>query len=257
MMKTVLSTAYALVAYVAFLGSFTALVLASTGLLPALVPAVDGPPRQGMELALAVDVALVLAFGVQHTVMAREGFKRHLTRVVPEHLERSTFVLASALCTAAIAFWWAPIGGDVWDVKRGTGLALAVQGIALAGFGLVVVASFAFDHFGLFGLKQGGRPAFRTPGLYRVVRHPMMLGFLVGVWAAPHMTVGHVVFAASLTAYILVGVHFEERSLLRELGESYARYRTEVPMLLPWPRPSREEAGSDNLIPGPAARGRR
>ncbi len=237
-MKRVLSTAYALVAYVAFLGSFGALVLASTGLLQAIVPAVDGPPRQGVAPALAVDLALVLAFGVQHTVMAREGFKRRLTRIVPEHLERSTFVLVSALCAEAIAFCWAPIGGNVWAVQGGTSLALAVQGIALAGFGLVVVASFAFDHFGLFGLRQGGRPAFRTPALYRVVRHPMMLGVLVGVWAAPHMTIGHVVFGASLTAYIIVGVHFEERSLLRELGESYARYRAEVPMLLPWPRPS-------------------
>jgi protein-S-isoprenylcysteine O-methyltransferase Ste14 len=237
-MKRILSTAYALVAYVAFLGSFAALVIASTGLLPAIVPAVDGPPRQGAGLALAVDLALVLAFGVQHSVMAREGFKRRLTRVVPPHLERSTFVLVSAVCTAAIAFCWAPVGGDVWTVQGGTSLALALQGVALAGFGLVVVASFAFDHFGLFGLAQGGRPAFRTPALYRVVRHPMMLGILVGVWAAPHMTIGHAVFGASMTAYILVGVHFEERSLLRELGESYARYRAEVPMLLPWPRPS-------------------
>jgi protein-S-isoprenylcysteine O-methyltransferase Ste14 len=235
-MKTVLCTAYALVAYVAFLGSFTALVLASTGLMPAIVPAVDAAPRQGVGLAMAVDLALVLAFGVQHTVMAREGFKRRLARVVPQRLERSTFVLVSALCAAAIAFWWAPVGGDVWAVQGGTGLALALQGIALAGFGLVVLASFAFDHFGLFGLKLGQRPEFRTPALYRVVRHPMMLGILVGVWAAPHMTMGHVVFASSLTAYILVGVHFEERSLLRELGESYARYRAEVPMLLPWPR---------------------
>jgi len=237
-MKRVVSTTYALVAYVAFLGSFTALMLASTGLLPAIVPAVDGTPRAAVGPAVAVDLALVFAFGVQHTVMAREGFKRALTHVVPAHLERSTFVLVSALCAAAIAFWWAPIGGDVWALQGGTGLALAVQGIALAGFGLVVVASFAFDHFGLFGLKQSGRPAFRTPALYRVVRHPMMLGILVGVWAAPHMTIGHVVFAASLTAYIIVGVRFEERSLLRELGESYARYRAEVPMLLPWPRPS-------------------
>jgi protein-S-isoprenylcysteine O-methyltransferase Ste14 len=110
----------------------------------------------------------------------------------------------------------------------------------VAGFGLVVVASFAFDHFGLFGLRQGRRPEFRTPALYRIVRHPMMLGVLVGVWAAPRMTIGHVVFAASLTAYIMIGVYFEERSLLRELGESYARYRAEVPMVLPWPRPSSE-----------------
>jgi protein-S-isoprenylcysteine O-methyltransferase Ste14 len=242
-MNRVFSTAYALFAYVLFLASFIALELASTGLLPAIVPAVDAPARQGQALALALDLALVLAFGVQHTVMARVGFKRVLTRVVPPHLERSTFVLASALCTAAIAFGWAPIAGDAWTLEGVAGV--AVQGIALAGWGLVVLASFAFDHFGLFGLTQGGAPAFRTPGLYRVVRHPMMLGVLIGVWAAPHMTVGHVVFAASFSAYILVGVHFEERSLLRELGESYARYRSEVPMLLPWPRPSRVSAAPD------------
>jgi protein-S-isoprenylcysteine O-methyltransferase Ste14 len=251
-MKRVLHTTYALVAYAAFLGSFAALVLASTGLLPAIVPAVDAPPHHEVVPALAVDLALVLAFGVQHSVMAREGFKRLLTRVVPVHLERSTFVLASALCAAAIAFWWAPIGGDVWAVQGGTSIALAVQGIAFAGFGLVVVASFAFDHFGLFGLKQDGPPAFRTPALYRVVRHPMMLGVLVGVWVAPHMTIGHVVFAASLTAYVLIGVHFEERSLRRELGESYDRYRAEVPMLLPWPRQSRAKALSKGATRGPA-----
>jgi protein-S-isoprenylcysteine O-methyltransferase Ste14 len=249
-MKRVLSTAYALTAYAAFLGSFTALVLASAGLLPAIVPAVDAPPHREPCAALAIDLALMLAFAVQHSVMARAGFKRILTRALPAHLERSTFVLASAVCVAAIALAWAPIAGDVWDVQGAPGIALAVQGVAFAGFGLTFVASFAFDHFGLFGLKQGGRPAFQTPALYRVVRHPMMLGILIGVWAAPHLTVGHVVFAASLTAYVLVGVRFEERSLLRELGESYARYRAEVPMLLPWPRPSRTRAAS-----GDAARG--
>jgi protein-S-isoprenylcysteine O-methyltransferase Ste14 len=257
-MKRVFSTAYALVAYFGFVGSFTALQLASMGLLPAVVPPVDGPPRQGPGAALAIDLALVLGFGVQHTVMARAGFKRLLTRIVPGHLERSTFVLASSLFTAAIVFLWAPIGGDAW-VVRGTGFALATQGLAMAGFGLALAASFAFDHFGLFGLKQEGRPAFRTPGLYRIVRHPLMLGILIGIWAAPRMSVGHVVFAASLTVYILVGVRFEERSLLRDLGETYARYRSEVPMLLPWPRPSRAKStsgagGGGRLEGGEAAR---
>jgi methanethiol S-methyltransferase len=249
-MKKVIYNGYALVAYVAFLASFTALVLASTGLLPAIVRGVDALPRQGGGAALAVDLALVLAFGVQHSVMAREGFKRALTRVVPEPLERSTFVLVSALFTAAIALGWAPIGGDVWAMSADGGVAFAVQGVAVAGFGLVVVASFAIDHFGLFGLKQGGGAAFRAPAIYRVVRHPMMLGILIGVWAAPRMTIGHLVFAASMTGYILVGVHFEERSLLRELGESYARYRAEVPMLLPWPRPSRAKGASDGEVRG-------
>jgi methanethiol S-methyltransferase len=241
-MKRLLSIAYALVAYLAFLGTFGALVLASTGVWPAMIPAVDGPPHLAAPLAVAIDLGLVLAFGVQHSVMARPGFKRLLTRVVPRSVERSTYVLVSAICVGAIAWFWAPIAGDVWMVDGK--LALIVQGLAFAGFGLTVVASYAFDHFELFGLKQmtDGRPEFRTPSLYRVVRHPMMLGILVGVWAAPHLTIGHVVFAASMTAYIVVGVYFEERGLLRDFGERYAAYRTQVPALLPWPRPSAASA---------------
>jgi protein-S-isoprenylcysteine O-methyltransferase Ste14 len=236
-MKRLLSIAYALVAYMAFLGSFGALVLAATGVWPAMIQAVDAPPHLAASLAVAIDLGLVLAFGVQHSVMARPGFKRLLTRVVPLHLERSTFVLVSAICAGAIAYCWAPIAGDLW-VTEGK-IAVVVQALAFAGFGLAVLASYAFDHFELFGLKQvSDRPEFRVPALYRVVRHPMMLGILVGVWAAPHMTIGHVVFAASMTAYIVIGVHFEERGLQRDFGQRYATYRAEVPMLLPWPRPS-------------------
>jgi protein-S-isoprenylcysteine O-methyltransferase Ste14 len=237
-MKRLFSVAYALVAYIAFVVSLGALVLASTGEAPAMVPAVDGPPQLPTPLALLIDVGLVLAFGVQHTVMARAGWKRLLARVLPPRLERSTFVLASAVCVGALGCFWAPIAGDLWALD-GTP-ALLVQALSFAGFGLALAASFAFDHLALFGLRRGpDRPAFRIPPLYRLVRHPMMLGILVNVLAAPHMTMGHVVFAASLTAYILIGVRFEERGLLRDFGERYAAYRAEVPSLLPWPRPSR------------------
>jgi protein-S-isoprenylcysteine O-methyltransferase Ste14 len=236
MMSRIASTQYTLAAYLIFAGSFGALVLASTGLWPALVPPVDSAPRCGAPLALAVDAALVLLFGVQHSVMARAGFKRAFARVLPSQVERSTFVLASAACVWAIALEWAPIGGDVW-AARTAAAGFALQGLSLAGWSLMLAASFAIDHFELFGLKRpADRPIFRTPALYRIVRHPMMLGFVVGVWATPHMTVGHAVFAASMTAYVLVGVHFEERALLRELGDRYAQYRAEVPMLVPWPR---------------------
>jgi protein-S-isoprenylcysteine O-methyltransferase Ste14 len=236
-MKRLLSSAYALGAYLAFLGTFSALVLASTGLWAAMVPPVDGPPHVVAPLAVAIDLGLVLAFGVQHSVMARPGFKRLLTLAVPAHLERSTYVLVSAICVGAVAWFWAPIAGDLWAMDGNA--AWLVQGLAFAGFGLTVLASYAFDHFELFGLKRmSDGPEFRTPLLYRVVRHPMMLGILVGVWAAPHMTIGHVVFAASMTAYIVIGVHFEERGLLRDFRERYEIYRTQVPALLPWPRPS-------------------
>jgi protein-S-isoprenylcysteine O-methyltransferase Ste14 len=233
-MNEILSPAYALVAYLAFVGSFVALVLASMGLAPALVPALDGAPRCGAPLAIAIDLGLVLLFGVQHSVMARAGFKRAFARVLPPRFERSTYVLVSAACVSAIAFGWAPIGGDLWAAP-GAGARFALQGLSLAGWGLALASSYAIDHFELFGLKRAARSVFRTPGPYRIVRHPMMLGILVGVWAAPRMTGGHAVFAASMTAYILVGVHFEERALLRDLGERYVRYRAEVPMLVPWP----------------------
>jgi protein-S-isoprenylcysteine O-methyltransferase Ste14 len=240
MMKKILSLAYALVAYLAFTGSFVALVLAATGLWPALVPPIDSAPRCDAPLALAIDLGLVLVFGVQHSVMARAGFKRAFARVLPAHLERSTYVLASAACVSAIALGWAPIGGDVW-AARGPSASYALQGLSLAGCGFAVASSYAFDHFELFGLKRAANATFRAPGPYRIVRHPMMLGTLVGVWAAPHMTIGHAVFAASMTVYILIGVHFEERALLRDLGERYAHYRAEVPMLFPWPRARRSK----------------
>jgi len=239
-MRVLLHRAYSTFAYLAFVLSFTALVFASTGLVPTLVSAVDGAPRRGFALALAIDLTLVLAFGVPHTVMARPAFKRRVARIVPLQLQRSTFVLVSAAFVFAIAWGWAPIDGDVWNLGDLPAVAFAIQGIALVGFGLAFVASFAFDHFALFGLTRGTPPTFATPTIYRVVRHPMMLGILVGIWAAPHMTIGHLVFGGLLTAYVVIGLRFEERSLLSEFGERYQQYCAEVPMLLPWPRPRRD-----------------
>ncbi len=225
---------YRVLAYLAFVGSFTALILASTGF--GLVPAIDGTARLGVPAALGVDLALAMLFAVQHTIMARPSFKQAFARVLPQSGERSTFVLASSLCVAAIAFGWAPIEGDLWHL-RGTAGAV-VTAVSLAGFGLAGASTFAFDHFELFGLRAArGEPRFSVPLLYRLVRHPMMLGILLGIWAAPRMTIGHLVFAGALTAYVLVGVRYEERDLERVFGDDYAHYRAEVPSLLPWPRP--------------------
>lgn len=238
MMSRAAAIAYGLFAYLAFVASFVVFGAAAAGPFPPL-PSVDGVPDWPAWAALALDLALVLAFGLQHTIMARRRFKERLARILPAHLERSTFVLASAICLGAIALFWRPIGGDLWAAHGAP--AVALRGLALGGFGLALIASFALDHFQLFGLRQTLQPAsasvsppFSLPPLYRVVRHPMMLGILVGVWATPRLTVGHAVFAASLTAYILVGVAFEERELIREFGRRYAAYRAEVPMLIPW-----------------------
>jgi protein-S-isoprenylcysteine O-methyltransferase Ste14 len=229
---------YRLLAYLAFVGSFAALVLASTGL--GLVPAIDGSARLGLPAALGVDLGLALLFAVQHTIMARRSFKQAFARVLPQAAERSTFVLASSICIAAIAFGWAPIEGDLWHLRGAA--AAAVMAISFAGFALATASTFAFDHFELFGLRAPrGDARFGIPLLYRVVRHPMMLGILLGIWATPRMTIGHVVFAGALTAYVLVGVRYEERDLERVFGDDYARYRAEVPSLLPWPRPPQSQ----------------
>lgn len=226
--------AYRILAYASFVASFTALILATTGL--ALVPSIDAQARLAGPAALAIDVGLLLLFAVQHTIMARASFKRAFARVFPKGAERSTFVLASSACVAAIAFGWSPIEGDLWRVAGPAGATLT--GLALAGFGLAGLSTFAFDHLELFGLRDSnGRPAFAIPMLYRFVRHPMMLGMLVGFWATPRMTMGHLVFALGLTTYVLIGVKYEERDLERTFGEDYARYRARVPSLVPWPRP--------------------
>ena len=216
----------------AFLGDFGVPRTVSSG--PALAA---GP-------ALAQDLALLLGFGLQHSLMARQGFKRVWTRLVPAALERSVYVLASSLALALLFRYWRPLPAAVWTVTTPalSGLLWAVFGL---GWAVVLASSFHLSHAGLFGLSQvwqhfRGQPAqsppFRTPGLYRLVRHPLMLGFLLAFWATPRMDAGHLLFAAVMTLYILAGTHFEERDLRRSLGPDYEAYRQRVPRLLPWPR---------------------
>ncbi len=225
---------YRVLGYASFACSFALLLLASTGL--GLVPSVDGAAKLARPLALALDLGLLSLFAVQHTIMARASFKRALARVLPPAAERSTFVLASSACVAAMALAWAPIEGDIWRVSGAA--AHAVTALALAGYLFAGASTFAFDHFEFFGLRAASaKPRLMTPLVYRVVRHPMMLGMLVAFWSAPRMTLGHLVFSLGLTTYILVGMRYEERDLERTFGDEYARYRARVPSLVPWPRP--------------------
>ncbi|HYP14045.1 MAG TPA: hypothetical protein VEQ63_08985 [Bryobacteraceae bacterium] len=200
----------------------------------------DSPAQVGWQTALAVDVALLSLFALQHSIMARRGFKRFLTRFIPPSAERSTYVAASSLALALLFWKWEPLGGIVWQVDSWAGRASLYAGY---GFGwlLVLVATFAINHFDLFGLRQvwtqlRSRPQaavrFSTPILYRMVRHPLYLGWLFVFWSTPDMTASHMFFAAMTTAYILVAIRFEEADLIREHPE-YSVYRTQVPMLLP------------------------
>ena len=194
--------------------------------------------------AAAIDAALLAVFTLQHSVMARPAFKQWWARIIPRAIERSTYVLLASLALLLLYWQWRPLPTIVWNVSNpvGRGLLLALYGV---GWALVLLSTFLIDHSELFGLRQvyarwrdrdDGAPIFKTPMLYRLVRHPMMVGFLIAFWATPQMSVGHVLFSVAMTAYIVVGIHFEERDLLAYYGETYRCYQSRVRMLLPFPK---------------------
>jgi protein-S-isoprenylcysteine O-methyltransferase Ste14 len=233
---------YALAAYAAFL----AVAAWSVGFLAngGAPTSVDGPRHHGAGTATVVDLALLGLFAVHHSVMARDGAKRALTRVVPAAAERSTYVLAASALLGLLFWQWQPIGGSVWHVGGGVGRFLLWVAFA-AGWALVVGSTFMVDHFDLLGLRQarahGGSyvpPTFSERWLYAWIRHPLMLGFLIAFWATPDMTGGHLLFAGAATGYIALGVWFEERALERDLGDVYRDYAARVPALLPLRRPA-------------------
>lgn len=250
-----LRTAYGAVAYTIFLATFLyAMCFVGDVVVPKSIDAGWPPGAAGESLALSVliDVALLGLFAVQHSVMARPAFKRWWTRIVPPAIERSTFVLLASIALLFTFLEWRPLPATVWDLgATPAGMALAVA--SGAGWLLVLVATFQIDHFELFGLKQVWRdlrglptlaPEFRVPMLYRHVRHPIYLGFILAFWSAPVMTAGHLLFALMTTGYILVGIAFEERDLIAQFGERYRVYRRQVGMLLPrWGR--RADAARD------------
>jgi protein-S-isoprenylcysteine O-methyltransferase Ste14 len=207
---------------------------------------IDAGTVKPIAETLAVNLALLLIFALQHSVMARKSFKLWWTKTVPQPIERSTYVLFSALALALLIWQWRPMPEVVWQVGNPT-LAMVVQGLSLFGWVFAFASTFMISHFDLFGINQlvghivGGNAAeagLRTPGFYRVVRHPIYFGFLVAFWTAPVMTYGRLLFAAGMTVYILVGVALEERDLVATFGDEYRAYRKRVAMLIPFMRKS-------------------
>jgi protein-S-isoprenylcysteine O-methyltransferase Ste14 len=246
--------AYGVVCYAAFLGTigyaigFVANLWTSLGWRGPFFHSLDfGGSVVPTARALLVDALLLGLFAVQHSVMARRAFKERWTRVIPAPLERSTFVLAASACLALLYWLWRPLGTTVlWDLS-GPPFDFVFVALCLAGFAIVVLSTFMIDHFDLFGLRQvwyafRNRPyptlEFSAPALYKAVRHPIYLGFIIAFWATPIMTLGHLVFAVATTGYILVAIQLEERDLVHRYGETYRQYRRQVGMLLPLRRRS-------------------
>lgn len=241
-MLGIASAFYGVAVYGFFLATFL-YAIAFVGNLP--VPrTVDRGPSASLGEALVIDVLLLGLFAVQHSVMARPGFKRWWTRFVPQPVERTTYVLFASLALALLYWQWRPIPEILWSVANPLG-ATVLQAVFWLGWALVLFSTFLINHFELFGLRQvyarlRGRtvpaPVFKAPLLYKNVRHPIYLGFLLAFWATPTMTMGHLLFAVATTGYIMIGIYLEERDLVDLFGDQYRRYREQVSMIIPLPR---------------------
>ena len=231
--------AYGFFVYGAFLAGFVYFIGWVEGLV---VPrTIDEGPAGSIAWAIVVNVLLLGVFAAQHSVMARPWFKRLWTRVVPEPVERSTYVLLATAVLVVVMWLWRPLPETVWETDS-TAVRAVAYAVSFAGWGLVLLSTFAIDHADMFGLSQVQRhragsppaaPTLATPLLYRVVRHPLYLGFLVAFWVAPTMSAGRLLFAAAMTGYVLMAVQFEERDLVGAFGDHYRAYRRHTPMLIP------------------------
>jgi methanethiol S-methyltransferase len=241
-MGKILAAVYGLVSYVIFLVSFLYAIgfVANFGVPKGIDSGTPGPVLG----AVIVNMLLMGLFAVQHSVMARPEFKRWWTKIVPEPIERSTYVLLSSLALLLLYWLWQPIPGLIWDVG-GTG-AIILWAICALGWIVVLLSTLMIGHFELFGLQQvyqnlrnlkPGAPKLITPGFYALVRHPIMTGFIIAFWATPQMSWGHLLFAAVTTIYVVLALRFEERDLIGIFGERYREYSAKVPMLIPFLKP--------------------
>jgi len=239
-MKKALFLLYGVVAYIIFFATFCyAIGFVSTIWVPKHI---DSVPQSPLGYALMVNAALLTLFALQHSIMARPAFKRWWTKIVPEPIERSTYVLLASLCLILLFEFWQPMGGVIWQFKSEP-VQLFLKALCLFGFGIVLVSTFLINHFDLFGLRQVwyyfiGKDyeplPFRTPFFYNYVRHPLYLGFMIAFWSTPTMTVAHLFFSIMTTAYMLTAIQFEENDLIKQFGAKYRDYKKSAPMIIPF-----------------------
>lgn len=238
-MGRVLALLYGVVCYAVFFGTFLYWIGFVTN---AVVPkGIDDGVATATGMALIINLALIALFGVQHTVMARPEFKERWTKLVPRPIERSTYVLLGSAALILLYWQWRPMTASVWEVDAAWGRTL-LWAVCLGGYVIVLLSTFIIDHFDLFGLRQVwhnfrqkayAHPGFKVTFFYKFVRHPLYIGWIMSMWGTPSMTAGHLLFAVGLTTYIFIAIRYEERDLVRFLGDDYARYRQKVPMIIP------------------------
>lgn len=239
-MKRLLVLLYGVISYLAFFGTF----LYAFGFVGNFVvpKTIDGTPQVPLAQAILINASLLLVFALQHSIMARPGFKKAWTKIVPEPMERSTYVLLSSVCLWLLVWQWQPMGGFIWSVENPVGKTI-LTALFVTGWLIVLVSTFMINHFDLFGLRQVwfyflGKKyeplRFRIPFFYKYVRHPLYLGWLIAFWATPVMSAAHLLFAILTTGYILTAIRFEEKDLVTHFGEKYTSYRKKIPMILPF-----------------------
>lgn len=243
---SVLILVYSVVTYLMFFAAFLYIIPFIGGEMTAFLGApktIDsGIPQNSMAPAPLVNIGLLILFGLQHSIMARGSFKKAITNIIPPSMERSTYVLATVVCLVLLYVYWQPMPDVVWSIQS-PAWNMVLMVLFFIGIAIVLLSTFLINHFELFGLLQGWfgfkkkefpQSTFRTPSLYKLVRHPIYLGFILAFWSTPHMTVGHLLFASIWTIYILVAIGYEERDLISTFGEKYHEYMKKTPSIFPF-----------------------
>jgi methanethiol S-methyltransferase len=246
-MKKTFFLLYGIIAYLIFFGTFCyAVGFVSTLLVPKHI---DSIPESPLSYAFLINGSLLLLFALQHSIMARPAFKQWWTKIIPDPIERSTYVLLASLCLLLLFWYWQPMGGVIWQVESETSQ-IILKSLCLFGFGIVLVSTFLINHFDLFGLRQvwlyfrgeSYQPlGFRTPLFYKYVRHPLYLGFMIAFWSTSTMTAAHLFFAIMTTGYMLTAIQFEESDLVKHFGERYTDYKRSAHMLIPFLKSSKSK----------------